>query len=92
MADMEENGSVEEGVVIPLTEEEVRIIEELKQLEDAKTRLRFRREHEWFPIVNRSPIWYKSLTEEQLNELEILNQKWLDITDTLIVPKKPFWL
>jgi len=92
MSDIGESGSVEEVVVIPLTEEEVKILDELKQLEDSKTRLRFRREHECFAKINRGVLWYETLSVAQKAELQLWYEKWLNVTDTLIVPKNLEWL
>ncbi len=54
--------------------------------------LRAQRESECFPIVNRGHLWYERLTLEQIAELEIWYQAWLDVTATKIVPTKPSWL
>lgn len=67
-------------VYIPYTEEEM-----LDQL-------RSQREVECFSFVNRGQLWYNSLTEEQLAELQIWYKAWLDVTETKIIPTKPSWL
>lgn len=54
--------------------------------------LRNKREAECFTIVNRGQLWYNSLTDEQINELNIWYQAWLDVTETLTEPEKPEWL
>ena len=54
--------------------------------------LRGRRKTECFPIINRGDLWYSRLTEEQLNELNIWYDAWLNVTETLVVPEKPNWL
>ena len=54
--------------------------------------LRVQRESECFPIVNRGHLWYERLTLEQIAELKIWYQAWLDVTATKIVPTKPSWL
>lgn len=54
--------------------------------------LRLLRENECFSIINRSFLWYLSLTEEQKVELQQWYQEWLNITETRSVPKKPDWL
>ena len=51
--------------------------------------LRNKRSKVCFPIINRGQLWYNHLTEEQLQELDIWYQAWLDITETLIIPEKP---
>lgn len=64
----------------PLTDEQI--------LDD----LRARREIECFPLINRGQLWYKTLSEEQVSELQTWYQSWLDITETLTFPQKPTWL
>lgn len=54
--------------------------------------LRLRREEECFAVINRSPLWFNTLTEEQKSELQIWYQAWLDVTETRIVPGTPTWL
>lgn len=54
--------------------------------------LRRLRTNRVFPIINRSNMWFNSLTQQQKNELQIWYQAWLDVTDTLVVPDRPAWL
>ena len=54
--------------------------------------LRQRREQECFTIINRGKLWYDTLTEEQIQELNEWYIKWLDSTITLEEPQKPEWL
>lgn len=54
--------------------------------------LRERREYECFHIINRGELWYRTLTNEQLAELQDWYAAWLNVTETLIVPDKPSWL
>lgn len=54
--------------------------------------LRVRREHECFSIINRGKLWYDNLTEEQLLELQIWYDKWLNVTQTKLIPEKPSWI
>lgn len=54
--------------------------------------LRQQREEECFSIINRGALWYNTLTEEQLTELQTWYKAWLDVTETKIVPKKPIWI
>ena len=54
--------------------------------------LREQRATECFPIINRGILWYDFLTEDQITELKIWYQAWLDVTDTLIVPEMPEWI
>lgn len=56
------------------------------------TRLRFIREEECFAVINRGEVWYRTLAEEQKNELQIWYEAWLDITETLVIPEKPTWI
>lgn len=53
---------------------------------------RYEREMEVFPIINRGEAWYRTLTEEQKNELQIWYEAWLNVTDTLEPPQKPEWI
>lgn len=55
-------------------------------------KIRQRREVECFTIINRGQLWYNTLTEEQLQELQEWYQQWLDVTKTLIIPELPQWL
>jgi hypothetical protein len=57
-----------------------------------KEELRDRRKLECYPIVNRGQVWYDTLTSEQRRELSSWYTAWLDVTETLEVPEKPFWL
>lgn len=81
--------------VAPKTQSEI-YEEELARIKqknvDEKNRLRSRRTSECFSIVNRGQLWYNRLTEEQIAELNVWYQSWLDVTDTLVVPDKPEWL
>lgn len=54
--------------------------------------LRFAREFECFQLMNRSPLWFMTLSEEQQKELKQWYQDWLDVTETGIIPEKPEWL
>ena len=54
--------------------------------------LRQRREQECFTIINRGKLWYDTLTEEQIQELNEWYIKLLDSTITLEEPQKPEWL
>lgn len=57
-----------------------------------KRDLRKRREKECFPIVNRGKLWYNKLSLEQFSELLSWYEKWLDVTDTLVVPEMLTWV
>lgn len=54
--------------------------------------LREKREVECFPIINRGKLWYDSLNELQLAELDCWYKSWLNVTITKLLPLKPLWL
>lgn len=54
--------------------------------------LRNRRQIECFNIINRGTLWYQRLTDDQVAQLKIWYEAWLDVTITKIVPTKPYWL
>ena len=54
--------------------------------------LRKKREEICFPIINRGKLWYDSLSSEQYRELKDWYKKWLDVTETNIIPETPEWL
>ena len=54
--------------------------------------LRIKRDDECFSIINRGQLWYARLNEEQKSELQSWYLKWLDVTETGIIPEKPNWL
>lgn len=54
--------------------------------------LRFRRERECFPIINRGTFWYEMLTEVQLKELKDWYVAWLNVTETLVPPDPLPWI
>ena len=63
------------------------------ETEDEKNeKLRLKREQKCFPIINRGQLWYKKLTQEQINELDQWYNDWLNITETKVEPTKPMWL
>lgn len=75
----------------PLTDEQI-----LEQL-------RYRREEECFPYINRGVLWYNTLTtEQQQQELNTWYQAWLNVPQAYleikptdietIIPAKPNWL
>lgn len=65
---------------------------EVDPMEMEIDQLRGRREDECFRIIDRSPLWYETLTEAQLKELREWYRAWLDVTRTMIVPDTPEWL
>lgn len=66
--------------------------EQVVEQEAEKAELRERRQKECFNIIDRSKLWYDSLTQEQLKELQDWYDAWLIVTETMIVPTKPEWL
>lgn len=60
--------------------------------EEEIDRLRLLREQECFPIINRGQLWYDTLSDEQVQELNEWYRAWLDITITKVIPEKPNWL
>lgn len=62
------------------------------QHENKLAKLRALRETECFSVINRSTLWYNTLSEEQKIELNTWYHAWLDVTETLLVPEKPEWL
>lgn len=54
--------------------------------------LRAKREKECFEVINRGVLWYDTLTPEEKSELKVWYKDWLDVTETLEVPKKPKFL
>ena len=54
--------------------------------------LRFEREQQCFPIINRGQLWYEMLSETQVAEIQLWYQAWLDVTETLLIPERPGWL
>lgn len=61
-------------------------------VEDKAKILRARRVSECFSVINRGKAWYDLLTLEQEAELKEWYEKWLNVTETFIVPKEPSWL
>lgn len=59
---------------------------------ELKNRLRELRKRECFPVINRGKLWYDRLTLLQYQELKNWYQAWLDVTETLVKPVKPYWL
>ena len=61
-------------------------------VEQQRETLRARRAAECFPIVNRGALWYDKLTAEQMSELSVWYEKWLDAPQTLSAPVAPSWI
>ena len=76
---------------VPQSESE--LAEERRQMtENEKNSLRNRRSKECFEVINRGKLWYARLTNEQLRELDDWYIQWLQVTDTMTVPQKPYWI
>lgn len=60
--------------------------------EELLEELRERRKVECFAYMDRGKFWYDSLTETQLEELNVFYEAWLRVTETLEIPTKPEWL
>jgi len=75
-----------------INEEEYTIVKNIITEEQVLEDLRAKREIECFSVVNRGALWYNRLTEEQITELQEWYQEWLDVTETKIIPEKPYWL
>ena len=60
--------------------------------EELKKELRRRRKTECFAIVDRSKLWYDTLTSQQYQELRAWYDAWLSVTETKVIPTKPEWL
>lgn len=54
--------------------------------------LRLMREDECFSYIDRSRLWYDSLSSEQYQELQEWYNAWLNVTETKVIPTKPSWL
>lgn len=78
---------LDNGTLI-LDESQLEIVKDKQELD----LLRWQRERECFPVINRGELWYSKLTEEQLEELSEWYNAWLEVTETRIIPKKPSWL
>lgn len=60
--------------------------------EQKLSHLRKLRITECFSIINRGKLWYDSLTLSEEAELRDWYAAWLNVTETLIIPKRPSWL
>lgn len=71
--------------------EEYEVAKAEYEKEEYKEELRRRRENECFNYVDRA-AWFYSLSEEQKAEVLAWREKWLHVTETLIIPEPPAWL
>ena len=60
--------------------------------EEIQAEIRSIRENEVFPIIDRSKLWYESLSDKQIIELRKWYKDWLNAPRTLSIPEKPKWL
>lgn len=80
------------GLDIVYTDNGILAKSHIETEEEILNSLRLKREQECFPIINRGQLWYKKLTEEQINELDQWYCNWLNITETKVEPVMPKWL
>ena len=66
-------------------------LDEMNGFTESNT-IRYRRERECFPVINRGSLWYDSLSSEQKAELTDWYHAWLDAPETLVIPVKPSWI
>jgi hypothetical protein len=59
--------------------------------ETFKQALRQIRQEECFKFVDR-PIWYNKLSEMQKQEINKWYEDWLSVTDTFVIPERPYWV
>lgn len=71
-------------IYIPYTEEELKT----RTLNE----IRARRESECFSVINRGNLWYGKLLPAQVEELNRWYEAWLDAPETLVTPKRPYFL
>lgn len=62
------------------------------QNKDFLNAIRTKREEICFPVINRGQLWYDKLNSEQIAELNVWYQNWLDVTETKIIPETPNWV
>lgn len=60
--------------------------------ETAKEVLRAIRERECYSIINRGILWYETLSETQKQDLLNWYNSWKDVTETFVIPIKPWWI
>ena len=75
--------------VAPVTKDAIKYD---SSLEATKEKLRKQRQDECFSVVNRGRLWYNRLSIEQYAELELWYDAWLNVTETLNIPKCPTWI
>jgi hypothetical protein len=60
--------------------------------EKAQEVLRKVREEECYTIINRGILWYETLTATQKADLLNWYNAWKDVTETFVIPTKPYWV
>lgn len=63
-----------------------------RTIEEQKNIIRRLRMNRVFPVINRSQMWFNSLTEQQKQDIQNWYQEWLDAPDNLVIPERPSWL
>ena len=58
------------GLELEFSDEGIIAREHIESEEEQIEKLRIKRERECFEIINRGKLWYDSLTEEQIEELD----------------------
>lgn len=61
-------------------------------LEHQRQMIRRQRQQEFALYLDRSPMFYNELTEEQLTELKAWREAWKNAPETLEIPTRPDWL
>ena len=61
-------------------------------VEEQREYIRQLRVSKCFPIINRGELWYSKLTQEQISELSVWYEAWLDAPQTGIIPSIPTWI
>ena len=63
-----------------------------ENIEAKKNQLRNKRDILFKKYIDRSRLWYNSLTNEQYTELTNWYNAWLNVTKTLVEAEMPSWL
>jgi len=61
-------------------------------MEEKLDELRYMRLHQCFSVINRGKLWYDKLSPTQIHELQQWYTAWLDVTATMQIPTKPYWI
>ena len=85
---------IEQPKITELTQQEKQVIieqEQKVQAEQELEKLRVRRAKECFTHIDPAGKW-DNYTEDQKSQLRLWRKQWLDVTQTKIIPQKPYWL